>query len=155
MKQDITEHVSSVTSGEYEVVKESAPKTDHYVLDAESLLHRVPWKAGDSYGSISQSYADYTIRHYGLATVIYDGYGGMSIKDNTHQRRGMNVHPVVHFTADTEFIGKKEQFLSRASNKERLVSAQLRNRGCNVINVPGDADIDSVKTAVDSSHQHV
>ena len=66
----------------------------------------------------------------------------------------MNVHPVGHFTVDTEFIGKKEQFLSRASNKEGLISAQLRNSGCNVINVPGDADVDIVKTAVDSSHQH-
>ena len=54
----ITEHASCVTSGEYEVVKESAPKTDHYVLDGGSLLHRVPWKAGDSYRSIAQSYAD-------------------------------------------------------------------------------------------------
>ena len=77
--------------------------------------------------------------HYGLATVIFDGYGIPSIKDNTHQRRGMNVHRVVHFSADTEFIGKKEQFLSRASNKERLISAQLKNRECNVINIPGDA----------------
>ena len=93
----------------------------------------------DSYGSIAQSYADFTIRHYGLATVVFDGYGGPSIKDNTHQRRGMNVHRVVHFSADTEFIGKKEQFLSRASNKERFISAQLRNRDCNVINIPGDA----------------
>ena len=48
----ITEHASCVhiTSGEYEVVKESAPKTDHYVLDGGSLLRRVPWKAGDRYG---------------------------------------------------------------------------------------------------------
>ena len=76
------------------------------------------------------------------------------IKDNTHQRRGMKVDPVVHLTADTEFIRKKEQFLSPASNKERLISVHLRSRGCNVINVPGDADVDIVKTAVDSSHQH-
>ena len=73
------------------------------------MLHRVPWKAGDSYRSIAQSYADFTIRHYGLATVAFDGYGDPSIKDNTHQRRGMNVH----FSADVEFIGKNEQFLSR------------------------------------------
>ena len=151
----IIEHASSVTSGDYEVVKESAPKTDHYVLDGGSLLHLVPWKGGDSYRSIAQSFADFTIRRYGLATVVFDGYGGPSIKDNTHQRRGMNVHPVVHFTGDTEFIGKKEQFLSRASNKEgliSLISAQLSNRGCYVINAPGDADVDIVKTAVDSSH---
>ena len=117
-------------------------------------MHRVPWKDGDSYGSIAQSYVDFTICHYGLATVVFDGYGGPSNKDNNHQRRGMNVHPVVHFTADTEFIRKKEQFLSRASNKERFISAQLRNRACNVINAPGDADVDIVKTAVGSSHQH-
>ena len=66
----------------------------------------------------------------------------------------MNVHPVVHFNADTEFFGKKEQLLYPPSNKERLISAQLRNRGCNVINVPGDADVDIVKAAVDGSHQH-
>ena len=95
------------------------------------------------------------MRHYGLATVVFNGYGGQSIKDNTYQRRDMNVYPVVHFTADTEFIGKwSMQFLSRASNKERLISAQLRNKSCNVINVPGDADVDIVKTAVDISHQH-
>ena len=114
----ISEHASSVTSGEYNVVKESAPKTDHYILDGGSLLHWVPWKASSSYGSIAQSYADVTIRQYGLATVAFDGYGGPSIKDNTYQRRGMNIHPVVHFTTDTEFIGKKGQFLSRAANKE-------------------------------------
>ena len=34
----ITEHASSVTSGEYEVVKESVSKTDHYVLDGGSLM---------------------------------------------------------------------------------------------------------------------
>ena len=128
-----------MTSGNYEEVKESAPKTDHYILDGRSMLHRVPWKAGNSYGSIAQSYADFTIRHYGLEPVVFDGYGGLSIKDNTHQRRGMNVNPVVHFTEGTEFIGKKERFLSRASNKKGLIfliSAQLRKRGCNVSNAP-------------------
>ena len=102
----ITEHASSVTSGVYEVVKESAPKAYHYVLDEGYLLHRVSWKAGDSYGSIAESYADFTIRHYGLATIVFDGYSGPSIKDNTHQRSGMNVHPVIHFSADTEFMEK-------------------------------------------------
>ena len=42
--------------------------------------------------------ADFTIRHYGLATMVFDGYGAPSIKDNTHQRRSMNVHRVVHFS---------------------------------------------------------
>ena len=45
-----------------EAVIDSAPKSDHFVLDGGSLLHRgVPWKRGDSYGAIAQSYADFTI----------------------------------------------------------------------------------------------
>jgi len=47
------------------------------VLDGDSLLHHLPWKKGDSYNAIAESYADFTVRHYGQATVVFDG--------NTHQ----------------------------------------------------------------------
>jgi len=150
----ITEHSRKISN---EAVTDSIPKTDHYVLDGGSLLHRVQWKAGDTYGAIAQSYADFTVRHYSLATVVFDGYGeGPSIKDNTHQRRGQNIHPVVHFTAETEFTGKKDAFLSRASNKQGLIdliSDELRKRACTVINATGDADVDIVKAAVESSRR--
>ena len=67
----------------------SIPKTDCYVLDGGCLLHRLPWKKGDSYNAIAESYADFIVRHYRQATVVFDGYDeGPSIKDNTHQRRG-------------------------------------------------------------------
>ena len=135
---------------------ESIRRTEYYVLDGGSLLHRVPWNKGDSYGAIAESYADFAIRRYGVATVVFDGYtGGPSIKDNTHQRRlGQKVHPVVSFTAETEFAGKKEEFLSRDSNKQGLIdliSGELRKRGCHVINSPGDADVDIAKAAVEAS----
>ena len=99
---------------ERESIKDTKPLTECYVLDGGSLLHRLSWTNGHSYGAIAQSYVDFTILHYGLSTVVFDGYeGGPSIKDNTHQRRGHNIHPVVSFTAETEFSGKKENFLSR------------------------------------------
>ena len=141
-----------------EAIIDIAPKTECYVLDGGSLLHRLPWKLGDSYGAIAQSYVDFTNRHYGLAIVVFDGYGGgPSIKDNTHQRHGHNILPVVKFTEETEFSGKKGDFLSRDSNKQgliNLISDGLRKRGCNVINASGDADVDIVKAAVESSHLH-
>ena len=38
---------------------------------------------------IAESYAEFTLRNYGVATAVFDGYcTGASIKDNTHQRRG-------------------------------------------------------------------
>ena len=88
--------------------------------------------------------------------MVFDGYGeGPSIKDNTHQRRGKNLHPIVSFTAETEFSGKKEDFLSRDKNKAdiiALISAALTKRGCHVTQSPGDADVDIVKAAVERSH---
>ena len=67
------------------------------------------------------------------------------------------MHHVVSFTAQTEISGKKEELLSRYTNKQRLVqmiSDQLRERDCIVVNAHGDADVDIVKTAVETSLQH-
>ncbi len=66
----ISDHSSKVLS---EAMSDPAPKTEQYVLDGGSLVHRFPWKTGDSYGMIAQSYANFTIHHYGSATVIFDG----------------------------------------------------------------------------------
>ena len=82
-------------------------------------------------GEIAKYYADFAIRHYGPATtVVFDGNDeGPSIKDNTPPRRGRIMHPVVSFTSETELSGKKEEFLSRDINKQRLIrmkSDQLR-----------------------------
>lgn len=139
-----------------DAILDYVPETEYYVLDGGSLLHRIPWKHGDSYGGITQSYVAFTTRHYGSATtIVFDGYmEGPSIKDNTHQRRGHNVYPVVSFTAETEFSGKKEQFLSKGVNKQRLihmVSDEMRKKDFTVVNATGDADVDIVKAAVEAS----
>ncbi|KAL2082773.1 hypothetical protein ACEWY4_022591 [Coilia grayii] len=140
-------------------ILDSIPKPEYHIVDGGSLLHRMPWRLGESYGGIAHSYADFTIRHYGSAsTIVFDGYEeGPSIKDMTHLRRGQNIYPVVSFTVETEFSGKKEEFLSRNANKQKLikmVSDELRKRGCTVINATGDADVDIVKAAVEASLLH-
>jgi hypothetical protein len=153
LAQAIRDYVADLSS---EAVINYIPKTDCYVLDGGSLIHRVPWKKGDSYKAIAESYADFTVRHYGQATVVFDGYGeGPSIKDNTHHRRGNYMHPIVSFTPETEFSGKKDDFLACNQNKANiiaLISTALTKRGCHVIQSPGDADIDIVKTTVQQSH---
>ena len=85
LAQAIRYHAVDLSS---EAVMNSIPKTDCYVLDGGPLLHRLPWKKGDSYNAIAEYYGDFTVRHYGQATMVFDGYGeGPSMKDNTHQRR--------------------------------------------------------------------
>jgi len=57
-------------------------------------------------------------------TVVFDCYDeGPSVKDNTHERRGQNIHPIVSFTVEIEFSGKKEEILSRDVNKQRLITS--------------------------------
>ena len=65
-----------------DAILDTVPETDHYVLD---VLHRIPWKHGQSYGKIAQSYADFTIQHYGSATtIVFDGYRDAHLLKTTH-----------------------------------------------------------------------
>ncbi|KAJ8874153.1 hypothetical protein PR048_024995 [Dryococelus australis] len=41
-----------------------------YVLDGGSLLHYVPWKPGDTYQNIANSYANFTFHNYGRAIFV-------------------------------------------------------------------------------------
>src|SRR6218665_2494064 len=62
------------------------------------------------------------------------------------------MYPVISFTADTEFLGKKDEFLSIGSNKQKLI--WFRKMDCLVMNAQGDADVDTVKAAVETSRLH-
>ena len=47
------------------------------------------------------------------------------------------MHTAVSFTAETDFPGKKEEFLSRDITKQRvipMISDELRERECRVVN---------------------
>ena len=59
-----------------------------------------------------------------------------------------NTHPV-NFNAETEFVGRKDDFLSRSCNNKVLsFFEELEKKGCTIINASGDADVDIVKAAV-------
>ena len=45
------------------------PSTEQIVIDGGSLLHRLPWKKGRSYGSIAGCYADFTALLRPLKTI--------------------------------------------------------------------------------------
>ena len=133
----------------------SIPRTDCYVLDGGSLLHRLPWKNGDSYNAIAESYAAFTVRHYGQATVVFDGYGeGPSLK-TTHIRDEEKPAPYCWFHCRNSFFRYKGGLvISWQKNKAdmiALISTALTKRGCHVIQSPGDADVDIVKATVERS----
>jgi len=148
-------HVTAISD---EAVLETTPEVEHNVLDGGSLLRRLKWSVGRTYTSIANDYAAFTVKHYGKATVVFDGYSGEpSTKDNTHQRRGQNRdgHKVT-ITETTKFTGKMEDFLSNNENKQTLIhmiADRMKIRGCHVIHAMGDADLDIVRTAVSISSE--
>ena len=119
------------------------------------MVQRAPWTKRNTYGAIADSYVDFTVRNYGTATVVFDGYQDIpSIKDNIRDMRQQRQNPLVSVSADTVFSGEKDEFLSRRRNKQALIniiSARLQDKGCNVINCEGDADCEIVHAAIAAS----
>ena len=97
---------------------------DASLMHDVSLMHKFKWKKKYTYCKISRAHADLTTRHFGTATVVFDGYGaGPSIKDNTQQRREQaKSYATVNFTGETEFDGKIDEFLSVGRNRQQLIT---------------------------------
>ena len=131
--------------------------TYHYVLDVGSLLRCIKWVKGETYGNIAEHYANFVLKTYSVATVVFDGYkDAPSVKDNTHFRRGKTGHATVHVRADVFFASKRDKFLENASNKGqiiKLIMQKLMERGCSVNQAEDDADVSIVLAAVDRSRQ--
>ena len=83
-------------------------EVEHNVLDGGSLLHRLKWSEGKTYCSMADDYASFAVRHYGKATVVFDGHsGGPNTKDITHQRRRRNrASNKVNIVEGAKFIRK-------------------------------------------------
>lgn len=123
-----------------------------YILDGGSLVHRIPWAIGDTYGKILEDYCNYVTKHYKKAVIVFDGYDdGPSTKDATHKRRVGNEGRKVVFNAAMKLQLKKKEFLSNKENKQRIIGLlgeKLSESGCDVLHAPGDADVLIVETAV-------
>ena len=76
-----------------------------------------------TYYEICQAYNNYVISHYGRAVVVCDGYPtGPTTKDATHQRKSpLSVGATVKVSESMVFQGKKDEFLSNMTKKQRFI----------------------------------
>ena len=86
---------------------------------------------------------------------MFDGYNKISTKFATQQRRlSGKVAPTVRFTENMPVTLKKENFLSNPKNKQQfllMLSQALQKTGCITHHADGDADLLTVRTAVESA----
>ena len=129
-----------------------------FVLDGGSLLQRIPWTRGTTYGEICAAYTDYVLKKYGEAVIVFDGYGTASTKDMTHRRREKGQTGIaVTVSKQMKLSTKKAAFLANNSNKQQfinLLSDCLKNNKCEVHHAPSDADVLIVQTAIQSAKSH-
>lgn len=126
-----------------------------YVLDGGSLLYRLPWPRGSTFGNVCQLYVDY-VKKFRCPVIVFDGYtSGPTTKDVTHLRRSDGVVGVeVNFDANMVISCKKEVFLSNSANKQKFVymlGNYLEKSGCTVVHAEADADLCISQTAIQSA----
>jgi len=55
-----------------------------YVLDGGTVLQRIPWCHGSTYGDTCHQSTENKARKYRNAIVVFDGYENVNTKDVTH-----------------------------------------------------------------------
>ena len=132
------------------------PKSDFdvSVIDGGSLLQKLPWQKGASFGYICEEYISYVKQRYTNPVVVFDGYNnGPSTKDVTHLRRQKGVIGTkVLFTRATPCKTKKDVFLKNIDNKINFIDLLMESFKQHEIPVKqaiSDADFLIVQTAVE------
>ena len=124
-----------------------------FIVDGGYLLHRVFWD-GETFRDIIKQYEKYLKVSYGVCTVVFDGYGKMSIKDHDHLRRLNSQQAsadVLVFEEGTVHYSR-EEFLSNTKNKEQLIkllASHFVTQGHQVLNCEEGADTQIVTEALD------
>ena len=90
-----------------------------YVIDAGSLIQRIPWKKGTTFDEIVEVYIKHTENMYGKVSLILDGYEEASTKDTTHIRRsGGRQTTEVNISGEKSYKAKRvTSFKTRKTSK--------------------------------------
>ncbi|GBN25156.1 hypothetical protein AVEN_65065-1 [Araneus ventricosus] len=98
----------------------------YFVLDGDSLIHRVVWPKQETFSDVYTTYMSYIKRHYGdKVTVVFDRYteSNVNTKVIERQRQRMNrTSREIIFNESTVLLDPQRQFLSNLANKEHLNS---------------------------------
>ena len=98
-----------------------------------------------------ETYRNHVSRHYGVATIIFDGYAVSSIKDLEHLRRTKRSSVTVTFTPNSPLLVGKEALLSNKENKQlflKMLGDYLEAAGHTIFYAESDADTLIVRTAL-------
>ncbi|KYN21449.1 hypothetical protein ALC57_06175 [Trachymyrmex cornetzi] len=87
------------------------------------LLHKVPWKTGTTFATVTSSYITYLKSNYGdNVTIVFDGYDDLTTKSSERDRRSKKFISVEYrFNENTKVAVEKGKFLSNNNNKKNFI----------------------------------
>ena len=100
---------------------------------------------------IAASYVNYVKKHYGTASIVFDGYEGPTTKDSEHAR-------TEKYTSheENEVKSNQDRFLSNQDDKVQIISliaAWLYRNGNEVFVCEGDADCKIVSVTLSTAKE--
>ena len=123
-----------------------------FIVASGYLLQRVFWD-DETFRDIIKQYEKYLKVNYGVCTVVFDGYGKMSIKDHEHLRlNSQQVRADVLVFEEGTVHYSREEFLSNTKNKEQLIkllASHFVAQGHQVLNCEEDVNTQIVREALD------
>ena len=127
------------------------------VLDMGSILHKVQWKKGDTFGQIIEAYVKKVKCYPGHCFAEFDGYGENSSKKNsTHLHRSTKLIPSHNIKLANHLpysCASKEAFLANKNNKQAFINmlpdALSHDPRIQVLHAKDDTDLLIANTTID------
>ena len=138
------------------------PEIANRVIDGGWVIYQVPWREGETWLQIAESYMDFLISWSTFnsteairLSLILDGYQS-STKDHEHWRRTKNLCGELHVEEDMVHLVTRDKFLDNVKNKAQLIRlianvAKRRFPTMNVVQCIDDADTELVKVCLEAS----
>ena len=144
-------------TGECSAKELKKPNNCSFVIDGGSLIQKLPWEIGLSFGKIIDRYVASVKRIDAIfITVVFDGYlAGLSTKDAVQLKRTKIIfYSKVILTEKAPFISKKVTFFANYESKQcfiEILSKTMQENGIITKYAYSDADVLIVKTAIQSA----
>ena len=154
-KANLTSHLTELCKPE-SVSEDKDLILECTVLDMGSILHKVPWKKGDTYGKIIDDYVKRVKCYPGNCFAVFDGYNEkFSTKHSTHLHRSKKLIPShkIELARHLPFsCESKEAFLANKINKQAFIDmlsdALNDDQRIKVLHAKDDADLLIANTAI-------
>ena len=154
-KNELGHHISEQYTI-HDFIPDIDSKSWKKIVDGGMLLHNLPWRIGNTFSSIVDSYVKHVDGMGKCIYIIFNGYLSSNTKDYCYRKRNPIQSNAIELTSSMLLDYRKDLFLSNNGNKQMfidLLADRLINAGHNVFQYTDDADTIIVDRAIELAEE--